>query len=241
MLTEICAPSLISAVNALKGGAHRIELCSELVLGGVTPSYGLIEKAVELLDIPVYVLIRPRSGVFTYSKEELQVMRKDIEVCARLGCAGVVSGVLKDDHRIDTIATAGLIEAAGDMDFTFHRAFDWVPDQEEGIERLLQIGWSRVLSSGGRPSADEGLDALVTLDRKYGGDIIVMPGGGINERNIGKFKRAGFREIHFSATRLQPQALPVPKISFFPESLPDEREVYVSDPEIIKRMVNMVK
>ncbi|WP_224487667.1 copper homeostasis protein CutC [Robertkochia flava] len=241
MITEVCAPSLLSAVNAGKAGAHRVELCSELVLGGVTPSYALIKKVVELLDIPVYVLIRPRSGGFTYSREELEVMRNDVAMCADLGCAGVVCGVLKKDHRIDTVATAGLMEAAGEMDFTFHRAFDWVPDQEEGIERLLQIGCSRVLTSGARPTAEEGLDALVTLERKYGDEIIVMPGGGVTERNIGKFKTRGFREIHFSATRLQHQSLPLPKISFYPKSLPDEREIYVSDPAVIKRMVNLVK
>lgn len=241
MITEVCAPSLLSAKNAGVSGANRIELCSELILGGVTPSYALIKKTVEILDIPVYVLIRPRSGGFTYSKDELDLMRDDIAMCASLGCAGVVSGVLKSDHTIDMIATASLIEVAGEMDFTFHRAFDWVPDQEEGIERLMQVGCPRVLTSGGCPTAEEGLDRLVALDRKYGDDIAVMPGGGINEGNIGLFKKEGFSEVHFSATRIQQQDLPLPNISFYPGSLPDERSVYVSDPEVIRRMTNLVK
>lgn len=241
MITEVCAPSFLSAVNAGNSGASRVELCAELVLGGVTPSYALIKNVVETIDIPVYVLIRPRSGGFTYSEMELKLMRDDVAMCAILGCAGVVSGVLKNDHTIDAVATAGLIEAAGEMDFTFHRAFDWVPDMEEGIERLLQIGCSRVLTSGGSRTAEEGFDTLVTLDRAYGDDIVVMPGGGVNERNISRFKAAGFSEVHFSATKVQQQSLPLPNVSFFPPTMPDERGVYVSDPEIIKRMVDMVK
>lgn len=241
MIAEVCTPSLMSAVNAGRSGAHRIELCSELVLGGITPSYALIRNVVEQLDIPVYVLIRPRSGGFTYSEEELKVMRDDVLMCARLGCAGVVSGVLREDHKVDMNATARLIEAAGEMDFTFHRAFDWVPDLEEGLENLIRIGCPRVLSSGSQPTAEEGLDVLIDLDRKYCDDIVVMPGGGLNEANIWKFRSAGFAEVHFSATRIQQRSLPVPKISFYPQSLPDERGVYVSDPSVIERMVSMVK
>lgn len=241
MITEICTASFDSAMNAGNAGGDRIELCSELLLGGVTPSYGLVKKVLEQLQLPVYVLVRPRSGNFTYSREELDIMREDIAVFAELGCAGIVSGVLKKDHRVDTLATAVLKEAAGDLDFTFHRAFDWVPDQEEAVEQLLQIGCKRILSSGGGRNVDEGFERLVTLNRKYGDRLTLMPGGGVNESNISRFKMAGFREIHFSASGATDSGLPRPRISFYPEQLPDERKVYVSDPEVIKRMVKMVK
>ncbi|TRZ46378.1 copper homeostasis protein CutC [Robertkochia solimangrovi] len=241
MRTEICASSLRSAINAAEAGADRIELCSELLLGGVTPSYGMIREVVRKIDIPVYVLIRPRSGNFTYTAEELEIMRNDIRMCAELGCKGVVSGVLKKDHTIDSVATAGLMEAAGEMDFTFHRGFDWTPDQKDAATRLVNIGCKRVLSSGGMPSAHEGIDRLIFLDRIFMDTLTIMPGGGINERNIGAFKKAGFREIHFSASVMHRSDEAKPAISFMPQSLPDDQTFYFSDKEKIKRMVNLVK
>lgn len=241
MVTEVCVSSLASAVNAERSGADRIELCSELLLGGVTPSYGLIKEVIGHLTIPVYVLIRPRSGSFTFSDEELRIMQQDIALCAELGCAGIVSGALSSDHSIDLNATASLIRAAGELDFTFHRAFDWAFDQEKAVEQLLQLGCFRVLSSGGCAKAIQGLENLKALHDKYGQEMTLMPGGGVNESNIRTFKKAGFREIHFSASRTQLQELPPPKISFFPETLPDERNKTLSDPEVIKSMVNLVK
>lgn len=200
MKVEICANSFQSAVNAEQGGAHRIELCSELAVGGVTPSYGMICKTKETLSIPVFVLIRPRSGNFTYSKDEFDCMLKDILLCKELGCEGIVSGVLRKNGHIDLERTQLLVEAAGDLEFTFHRAFDWVINPLEAIHQLASIGVSRVLTSGLEKSAVEGLGGLLHLKAEAAGKIAILPGGGINPANAGLFKEAGFKEIHASLT-----------------------------------------
>jgi copper homeostasis protein len=123
MILEICANSYQSAVNANIAGAHRIELCSEISVGGTTPSYGLLKKVMADIDIPVHVLIRPRSGNFTYSDIEFDIMKENIRICKDLGCAGIVSGVLHEDNSIDIKRTSELIELSKPMSFTFHRAF----------------------------------------------------------------------------------------------------------------------
>ena len=124
MTLEVCAHSFESALAAQKAGAHRIELCNELSLGGITPSYGLLEKVMSELTIPVFVLIRPRSGNFAYSPAEVTIMLKDIALCKEMGVQGIVCGALTEDHHIDEIITQALVEASRGMEFTFHRAFD---------------------------------------------------------------------------------------------------------------------
>ena len=128
MLVEVCANSLESALNAQKGGADRIELCSELGVGGITPSYGLLKMVKERLSVPVHVLIRPRAGDFSYSEMEFELMRRNIALCVDLGFEGIVSGILHRDFSLDEERTGALIEASGSLSFTFHRAFDWVND-----------------------------------------------------------------------------------------------------------------
>ena len=128
MQLEICANSYQSAMNAQKAGAHRIELCSELSIGGITPSYQLLKKVMKNLHIPVHVLIRPRGGDFIYSKEEFEMMKENILICKELGSKGIVSGVLHTDNRIDIKRTQELIALSKPLSFTFHRAFDEVPE-----------------------------------------------------------------------------------------------------------------
>jgi len=131
MILEICANSYQSAVNAEIAGAHRIELCSEISVGGTTPSYGLLKKVMYSLSIPVQVLIRPRSGDFHYSNAEFDIMKENILQCKELGCAGIVSGVLHADYTIDKKRTTELIELSKPLCFTFHRAFDVVANPQE--------------------------------------------------------------------------------------------------------------
>jgi len=131
MILEICANSYQSAVNANIAGAHRIELCSEISVGGTTPSYGLLKKVMADIDIPVHVLIRPRSGNFTYSDIEFDIMKENIRLCKDLGCAGIVSGVLHEDNSIDIKRTSELIELSKPMSFTFHRALMWYQNQKK--------------------------------------------------------------------------------------------------------------
>ena len=201
MIIEICANSYQSAVNAEKGGAHRIELCSELGVGGITPSYGLIKQVTDELTIPVHVLIRPRSGNFVYSKKELDIMKKDIQLCKDLGCFGIVSGVLLSDNSIDIIRTNELMELAKPLSFTFHRAFDCTPDPMRSLNQLINLGVDTILTSGQENNAEKGLDLLKKLKEKSFQRIMILPGSGINPENISLFKEAGFRGIHTSASK----------------------------------------
>ncbi len=237
MLLEICANSYLSAINAEKAGAHRIELCTELAVGGVTPSHGLIQKVMKNLSIPVHVLIRPRSGDFTYSDDEFEVMKQDIVFCKELGCAGIVSGVLLSDQSIDLPRTKELIELSKPMSFTFHRAFDWVPNPFEIITRLENIGVDRVLSSGQNTSAEKGIELLKKLQSQT--DVIILPGGGINPKNAKLFLVHGFREIHCSATK-QVESITIPKISMNSSKLFDETQLSYSDIDTIKNILQII-
>ncbi|GIM55573.1 copper homeostasis protein CutC [Capnocytophaga cynodegmi] len=240
MVFEICASSFESARNAQLAGANRIELCSELGVGGVTPSYGLIKKVMDELSIENCVLIRPRSGNFTYTDEEFDVMLRDITFCRELGCKGVVTGVLNTDNTVDRERTQQLIEAAGDIDFIYHRAFDCVPNPEEALNLLKTLGVKRILTSGGKKSAVEGLDVLKKLNQQAEGKITIMPGGGINPQTILKIKEAGFNEVHFSGTVFEKSANEMP-FSFNTASFLDESVRPISGIEQIKTIMNALK
>ena len=202
MLLEICASNYQSALNAQNAGAHRIELCSELAVGGITPSYGLLKKVMEELTIPVMVLIRPRSGNFVYTDAEFDIMKRDIQLCKELGCAGIVSGILKDDFTVDLESTKVLVELAKPMSFTFHRAFDHVKNPEEAVKELAAIGVSRILTSGQHSSAMEGIENLKAYQRIAGASLIILPAAGINSENCSAFAKVNFKEIHASATEI---------------------------------------
>lgn len=221
MIVEVCANSLQSAMNAQNAGASRIELCSELGVGGVTPSYGMLQKVRELVRIPIHVLIRPRSGDFTYTEAELDIMAKDIEACRKLGFEGIVSGVLHGDLNPDLERTAALMAHGKGMHFTFHRAFDWVPHPLEALRQLEGIGIATILSSGQASVAAEGM-ALLTALREAATYCTLMPGGGINPSNAGQFKEKKFNAIHLSA------AVPVKSIGKRP-ALSMNTPAYVSD------------
>lgn len=240
MIYEICASSFESARNAQLARANRIELCSELGVGGVTPSYGLIKKVMDELSIENCVLIRPRSGNFTYTDEEFDVMLRDITFCRELGCKGVVTGVLNTDNTIDKERTQQLIEAAGDIDFIYHRAFDCVPNPEEALNLLKTLGVKRILTSGGKKSAVEGLDVLKKLNQQAERKITIMPGGGINPQTILKIKEAGFNEVHFSGTVFEKSANEMP-FSFNTASFLDESVRPISGIEQIKTIMNALK
>lgn len=239
MLLEICANSYESAMNAATAGAHRIELCSELAVGGITPSYGLLAKVMEEIQIPVHVLIRPRSGDFTYSTEEYEIMKANIKLCKELGCAGIVSGVLLQDQTIDVARTAVLIELAKPMSFTFHRGFDWVPNPLEAIVQLETLGVNRVLTSGQEANAEKGITLLQELQKLVKDTLIVMPGGGINPTNARLFKESGFKEIHCSATSFH-QTISPPKISMNSQKFLQDTEIAISNIQKIKKILSQI-
>lgn len=236
MIIEICANSFESAQAAQLAGAHRIELCTELSVGGLTPSYGLIEKVVLELNIPTHVLIRPRSGNFTYSKEEVDVMLRDIAFCKKLGCAGIVSGFLTSENKIDLEKTKQLIAVSEGMEFTFHRAFDWVDNPIEELQKLIDLEVNRLLSSGQKPTAIEGISLLKELQNISKGKIELMPGGGINIENALKFKEAGFKSIHFSATTKKQVLSKKPIVSMHSDSFFEEGVIATSNAETIQKI-----
>lgn len=200
MLLEICANSYQSARNAQEAGAHRIELCSELSLGGITPHYGLLKQVAEELTIESFVLIRPRSGHFVYSEAEFQSMKYAIELCKDLGYSGIVSGVLHADQTIDIERTRKLIEWSKPLSFTFHRAFDLVPDPFYALNLLKGLGVDRILTSGQQSTAEKGIVVLNELLGLAHNELIILPGSGINQFNALVFKGSGFQEIHASAS-----------------------------------------
>jgi copper homeostasis protein len=174
---EICVGDVESAIAAEVGGADRVELCDNLAVGGTTPSAGTIAEACRWLSIPVHVLIRPRAGDFVYSERELAVMRHDIEAAKALGAAGVVLGVLTPEGGLARDPVTALIGLARPLNVTFHKAIDQASDPLELLDTLMTLGADRVLSSGGRPTALEGVEALRTLVARAGDRIAVMAGG----------------------------------------------------------------
>lgn len=240
MTVEVCANSFESAINAEKAGAHRVELCSELAVGGITPSFGLIKKVVEKLSIPVFVLIRPRSGNFTYNEEDFEIMKQDIQLCKDLGCAGIVSGVLNEDNTIDIDRTKELFQLSYPLQFTFHRAFDWVPNPNEALEQLIKLKVNRVLTSGQKGSSQKGITLLTELKERAKNKIIILPGGGINVNNAILFKDAGFSEIHLSASKIE-IVNKLPLVSMNSSKLFDETIKTYSDITIIKKIIDVIK
>ncbi|NND52018.1 MAG: copper homeostasis protein CutC [Flavobacteriaceae bacterium] len=199
MRLEICASNYQSAINAQEAGADRIELCKDLSVGGLTPNLELFERLLKALSIPIYVLIRPRPGDFEYSREEFENMKQHIQSFKRLGCHGVVSGVLKN-KLIDLPRTQELIEWSKPLPFTFHRAFDDITNPFKGVNDLVKIGASRILTSGQELTAKDGLELLKELLKAASNRIIILPGAGISPDNAYLFKENGFQEIHASAT-----------------------------------------
>ncbi len=240
MKIEICANSYRSAINAQKAGADRIELCSELAVGGITPSYGLLKRVMDDLTIPVNVLIRPRSGNFTYDDAEFDAIKSDIELCKKLGCNGIVAGILNKDFTIDINRTKALINLSRPLSFTFHRAFDWILNPRTAIEQLANLGVDRVLSSGQESTALKGITLLEQLQEQIENRLIILPGCGINKGTILQFKHAKFKEVHFSATALY-KTIEAPKVSMHTERFFDETQVAISDFDKIKEMINLVK
>ena len=196
MIIEVCAESYEYALKAEKAGADRIELCKDLYLDGLTPDYETAKKTIDTLNIPVFILDRPRAGDFIYSNEEFELIKGDIAKFKEMGCKGIVSGILNDDNSIDIERTKELVELSKPLEFTFHRAFDIVISPLKEIENLIGIGVDRVLTSGQKEKAIDGLVLLKQLNSISKNRIKIMPGSGINKSNIVNFRN--FKEIHGS-------------------------------------------
>ncbi len=197
VLFEGCADSVASARAAVAAGAGRLELCVRLDVGGLTPPDALLRDVVGEFAIPVHAMVRPRSGPFVAGATVVAEMEDAIARCARLGAAGVVLGLLDGDARVDRAAVERLVRAARPLTVTFHRAFDGTRDRDEALETLVALGVDRVLSSGGAPSAEEGIDALRDLVLRARGRIGIIAGGGVRPHNWRRIvAETGVREIH---------------------------------------------
>lgn len=230
MIVEICASNFESAGIAQKCDADRIELCTDLGVGGLTPSRDLIRKVTSELTIPVHVLVRPRKGDFVFSEVEFHEMLETIKFCRELNCAGVVSGVLRQENEIDFERTKQLVKATEGMEFTFHRAFDEVADPISAVNTLIALGVDRLLSSGQELNAVDGIPLLKQLQEHSAGRIEIMPGAGINETNAQLFKAAGFQSIHLSAIKKAQVA----------NTMFDTGVEGVSDSELINKVISIV-
>lgn len=196
-LLEISVETLEAALAAERGGADRIELCADLSVGGVTPSVKLMGAVREQLQVPIFVMIRPRGGDFVYSDAEFAAMKSAIVSAKKLGLDGVVLGILQRDRRVDVQGTSELVELARPLPTTFHRAIDESADVRQGLENVIQTGAKRILTSGGAKNAPEGAGVLAELVAATGDRIVIVPGAGISASNIVQLaKQTGAREFH---------------------------------------------
>ncbi len=197
VLLEVCVDSVASAMASEKGGAQRVELCSVLAAGGVTPSAGLIAMVRKRLAIPLHVLIRPRAGNFCYLPDEFEVMKRDITLAKQLGANGAVFGILDVERRVDVARTRALVEWARPLSVTFHRAFDAAADLAAALEEVGGAGADRVLTSGGAQTAEEGVAMIGSLVAAAAGRMSIMACGSIRAGNVATIVgRTGVREVH---------------------------------------------
>ncbi|WP_346697299.1 copper homeostasis protein CutC [Barnesiella viscericola] len=202
METELCAFSLEACRAAARAGVTRVELCASPYEGGTTPSAALIRRARQIPHLQLSVMIRPRGGDFLYTDDEFDLMLDEVDFARECGADCVVAGMLTPDGRVDEERTARLVDRCGSMQFTFHRAFDMTRDTAEALESLVRAGCYRVLTSGGRNTAMEGIDTIRALVAQSAGRIAIMAGSGVTPSNVRQLAGTGVDAVHFSARSL---------------------------------------
>ena len=240
MLVEACVDSVASAIAAERGGAERLELCDNLVEGGTTPSAGAIAECRKRVSLPLYVMIRPRGGDFLYTDVEYEVMRRDIGQAIQLGADGVVLGLLTPAGAVDAVRTAALVRTARPLDVTFHRAIDVARDPEAALDALIVAGVDRVLTSGQASTALQGASVIKRLVERSGGRIVILAGGGIDERNVRSVvKKTGVQEVHVRGTTRESSGMKYRsrKVVFRSRQQPDDYVLEVTDAARIKKIV----
>jgi copper homeostasis protein len=199
MILEVCVDTVAGLAAAVEGGADRIELCSALALGGLTPSAGFMRHAAGC-SVPVMAMIRPRAGDFVWSEVELAAMEADIAAARAAGLAGVVLGASLPDGRLDGVALARLVGAARGLDLTLHRCFDLVPDMGAALEEAVVLGFRRILTSGAATAAEAGAGRIAALVARAAGRIVIMPGAGVTADNAARLLGLGTGELHGSCS-----------------------------------------
>lgn len=241
---EICVDNVESAIEAQNAGADRIELCNNLMEGGTTPGFGTISSARNNLTIGLHVIIRPRGGDFLYSRLDYDIMRRDIEFCGERGVDGIVLGILLPDGTIDIDRTVKLTELARPMSVTFHRAYDMCKDPFKGLEDVMATGADRLLTSGQKNSAEEGIGLINQLIKLAGKKVIIMPGSGINSSNITHIAvTTGANEFHLTGRKVIESEMIYRKesISMGGTSGIPEFSRKVADPDMIRSIISNLK
>ena len=233
---EIACFTLESAVAAHQAGAQRIEFCENPTGGGTTPSYGMLKQIRSLIPIPIFPIIRPREGDFLYSTYEFEAIKSDILFCKSMSFEGVVLGMLNRDGSIDANRIARLVELAYPMEVTFHRAFDRCIAPFEALEQLIEAGCQRILTSGQKPVATAGINLIKDLIKAANDQIIIMPGGGINSKNLNRFKEIGATEFHAAARKTGPS-----KMTYLQTSMDEALETVLVDTAEVKNMFDLLK
>ncbi|MGC8865546.1 MAG: copper homeostasis protein CutC [Bacteroidales bacterium] len=227
-ILEAGCADLESAVRAARAGAHRIELFASMAQGGITPSAGVIRSLLQTVEIPFRVMIRPRGGDFVYSEDEFRAMCYDVELARQLGVGGIVVGCLAPDLSIDMEKCRELKRLAGSMELTFHRAFDLSRNLRASLDVLIELGFHRVLTSGGSSTAWEGREMLQALCRQAGDNIIIMPGGGVRASHLKALAQAtGCKEFHMAPV-IQRGTKPAGEVhpnAFYITTIIDEEEI----------------
>ena len=236
-MLEVIAFNIQSVLIAQQSGAHRIELCDNPAEGGTTASYGMIKTAREKTSLLLYPIIRPRGGDFLYTEEEFEVMKRDVQLCKELQCDGVVIGLLHADGSVDKKRTMQLVELAFPLGVTFHRAFDRVANPFEALEDVIGTGCERILTSGLKPTASEGVDTLEALVRQADGRIVIMPGSGVRADTIQAIaQHTQATEFHSSARRDQPSAM-----GFINNDMKESLDATLLDADEVKKMITILE
>lgn len=238
--TEICCFSLESAMVAHKLSATRIELCGGFLEGGTTPSQGLIQLVLEKTSPKTFVMIRPRGGDFCYSDSEVLTIYNEINAIKKLNPAGFVFGALRSDGSVDVDLCEKVISWAKPFPVTFHRAFDQTTDAKKSLEELIALGFERILTSGLKNSALEGLTMLKELKALGEGKIQIMAGAGVNSSNVTAFVKAGLEAIHFTAKDWVKSPMALSKVSMQSGTLPDDLGRYETSLEKAQVLFDLI-
>ena len=240
---EICVFSVESALTAQKAGADRVELCSGFAEGGLTPSAGTIRMVRKLLNIECYVMIRPRGGDFCYSDIEFELMHHDIEFAKSCGVDGVVLGILQPNGHVNIVRTRELVQHASPIQVTFHRAFDYAVDPFRTVDDIVVCGCCRILTSGQKATAAEGLDTIRKLVAYAAGRIDIMAGSGVNTENARQLIDAGVQALHFSAKKTSPGRMTYrnPEVPIMQANTISDNDLITVDGDKIREMVEMFK
>ncbi len=242
ILLEAPVFNVQAAMEAAQQGIDRLELCANFPEGGETPSAGMLRFLKSELDLPIFVMIRPRGGDFVYSSKELLVMKHDIQLLGDLGADGFVFGVLDAQGIMNESACEFLLRAAGSKPCTFHRAIDASANLQDSLKKIMQLGFQRVLTSGGKNSLSEGLDQVLELLRLAQDQLIVMPGGGLKPAHVPILKASGYlKEIHASCKQAKPSSNRFinPELSFSSAPL-DYSTIFGIDPAVVEEFKSVL-